>query len=430
MSKLEIYLSLVPLPVIILAGTVYLGIILMIPARYRLQTTLAFTVIWLATNKLIDLRTIQPLAKTTAFAGYMAIAMAAILNPGPKRRMPIVVWLYPIMALVGFIYILRSREGLLDIIIRFQWLMLVFAAILLVRTITDNNALMRVINGLAVGYLITTLILLSALILDPRGAYITGVGRFAPYGGNANQTGLMLSQAGFFAFYMAFRGQAKWMKPVFLGMSGLAVGLALLTGSRSIVFATAFPVLPLVTSMARRPIVAILGIVIISVVLLWLFQLGEQSRLERLGSLESARYEQWKLYMQVVKKRPLFGLLTAPGLSSRNAPCCHFHPHNAYIELLYVGGLSYGLPMFMLAIISMGYSFYIFKHRKLLPTDPVLISCLSLLLLTVYVHGFVNGIIYSPTYAWSVIHVFLSVLMISLGVDMYKYVKSLRGQAY
>ena len=430
MTRLQTYLTLVPLPIIVLAGFIYLVAILMVPARYRLQTALAFTVIWLAANKFADLRAIQPLAKTTAFAGYLAIAMAALLDPGPKRRMPRLVWLYPIMAVAAFVYILRSAEGMLDVVIRFQWLMLVIAAILLVRTITDSNALMRVINGFAVGYLLTTLILLSALILDPRGAYVTGVGRFAPYGGNANQTGLMLSQAGFFAFYMAFRGRANWLKPVFLGLAGIALGLALLTGSRSVVFATALPILPLVATIVRRPFVAALGFVIIAGMLIWLFQLGEQSRLERLYSLESSRYEQWRVYFNVFKERPFFGILSAPGYSSRIAPRLTFHPHNAYLDILYVGGLSYGLPMFMLVFLSLGYGFYIFKHRKLLPTDPVLISCLCLLLLTVYVHGFVNGIIYSPTYAWSVIHVFLAVLMITLGIDMRKYVRSRSGQAY
>ena len=430
MTRIQLYLQLIPLHYVALAGFIYLMAILMVPARYRLQTALAFTVIWLAANKFTDLRTIQPLAKTTAFAGYMAIALAALLDPGPKRRMHAIVWLYPVMAVIAFVYILRSAEGLLDIVIRFQWLMLVIAAILLVRTITDNNALMRVINGFAVGYLIVTVILLTALVFAPGGASITRMGRFAPYGGNANQTGLMLSQAGFFAFYMAFRGQANWLKPVFLGLVGIALGLALMTGSRSVVFATALPILPLVATIVRRPIVAMLGFVIIAGMLIWLFQLGEESRLERLGSLESRRYEQWSVYYDVFLDRPFFGILTRPGFSSRIAPHLTFHPHNAYLDILYVGGLSYGLPMFTLVILSLGFALYLFKHRKLLPSDPVLISCLCLLLLTVYVHGFVNGIIYSPTYAWSVIHVFLAVLMITLGIDMRKYVRSHSRRAY
>ena len=92
--------------------------------------------------------------------------------------------------------------------------------------------------------------------------------------------------------------------------------------------------------------------------------------------------------------------------------------------MLYLGGLTLAVPMGLLVFVSLGGAFYTWRHRHKLPTDPVLINCLAALMFALYFHGFVNGTIYYPTYTWSFVHVFMSLLFMTLGIETFRYVKA------
>ncbi len=423
MSTLKLYLDLVPWWAIILAAFGYTMIIILLPSRIRIQCALAVMVVWLMFNKLVDLGFVQALSKATAFSVYYGVGLAAVLQPGPKRRLNPLVFIYPVMAVIAFLYVMTVTDRDVALVIRFQWLVLVVSAILLMRTVTDHVGLMRVLTGLMIGSAIGLLVLLSALVLNPAATYARGLGRIFPYQANPNQIGLMFCLSVFVFGYFALRASNITTRSLMIGFGAISFGLGLLTGSRSVVVVMAIPLLPLLTAATRRPVLTVLAIGIAYGVLSWVLGMAEERQLQRLLSPTSERYELIGHYIEVIKDRPIFGLANTSGQSS-GGHVGLTHPHNAYIEMLYLGGLTLAVPMGLLVCVSLGGAFYTWRHRHKLPTDPVLINCLAALMFALYFHGFVNGTIYYPTYTWSFVHVFMSLLFMTLGIETFRYVKA------
>ena len=94
------------------------------------------------------------------------------------------------------------------------------------------------------------------------------------------------------------------------------------------------------------------------------------------------------------------------------------HPHSAYFNLMYMGGLSLFVPMMILLFTSLSCAFRTWRMRNFIGADPFLISILGMLLVAMYTQGIFNQVVYWPTYTWSMVHVILSVFFISIGTDL------------
>lgn len=409
------YLNVVPLPLLFLAGLLGIAGFLMIPGRVRLYASLIFMVLWLELGKYPDLGFLQAMAKATSVVAYAAVAVAALIHPGPRRRLSPITWLYVAMAVLSCVYVLPVREGLLGIVLQVQWVVLTAAALLLVRVCAEGTTFRRVLITLTVAMGIAMLIPFSAVLLNPSEALLAKIGRFTPWGGRPNQVGLLYSMAVPLLIYFSIRTPRMAIRITCLSLAAVGVGMAVIEASRAVMLTLVVGLLPLlVPMMVRRPVTMIIaGVIFAGAVGAMTGAVGEGANLERLTSLESERFHRVQRYVGYISERPLFGLMTSVDESYFGAVEDRSHTHNAYIKLLWMGGLSYFLPMFFLAIYSIWSGVFAWRHRRALANDPLLISTLFAMLLAVYIQGMADGSIYYATTLWAFWHVFLAATFIT-----------------
>ncbi|MEE9211769.1 MAG: hypothetical protein V3U29_03850, partial [Phycisphaeraceae bacterium] len=253
-------------------------------------------------------------------------------------------------------------------------------------------------------------------------------GRFTPFGGGSNQIGLYFTMATPLTLYAAIRTRYRSLKPFFYLFASLSFGMGLITASRSVAATTSIALLPLLFHLTRRPLLTLVSSVLFIAGLLVILNLAQgAARFERLGSLYTARYAQWWNYLKLVASRPMFGLMFSEGESIHGSiQLGGGHPHNAYIKLLYLGGLSFFLPLFSMAVYSglCGASVWFKRHR--LSNDPLLISTLVAMLAAMYAHGFVNAAIYGSRHVWGFFHITLACLFVTAAADLRKQTQSAR----
>ncbi len=429
MDKVEAYLKVVPLPLIALGAIAFFGILIIIPRRFRIQITVGFMTMWMMVNKLTGLGMVAYFSKTTAAVACIGVGFAAMLDSEPRRRIPVLAWLYVVAALGGFVFVLGVDDRIEALVVRFQWFVMVICAMLLARTVTDQRTLCRVLHGIVGGLVVSVVILLSAILFARGSSFKGGVGRFTPYGGLPNVYGLIFIFGTIFTVYFGVYGKTQWIKPFLLAVATISFGLGVLTAARTIVFGMVIGLSPLGAYLVRRPTIAVIGAVIVSLLLGWVLRLGdEQADLSRLRTLQTSRYVIWDAYWEIVRERPLFGLMGVKGENSKAAWQVGEHPHSAYLHTLYLGGMVFAAPQFLLILVSIIAVFYAIKRRKSLPYDPVLIVCCGVLLLDMYLLAIFGGAIYYPTYSWAFIHVFLAVLFLGIAGDARAIKKAARAQ--
>lgn len=419
MDKLQPFLDAVPLPVLLLAPILGALIFLLVPPRLRLPVALIGLVPYLTAGRLPGLGPVYLLCKATGWAALIAVAVAAILQPGQVRRPHWIAWIYVALAAIAPIYVLTAEDSLFAVALRIQWLTLVLAAVAVARTVHDAASLERVMRSLQLGLALGLLLPFSDLILRGAGSFSIGHGRFSPYGANANQIGIFISAAFVFNAYYALRDRNLLLRFVWAGVAALALGMALLTRSRSTAIACVFPALPLLLHAMRRPVLAVpVGGVMAVVAMYVISRTAELFSLERLTTLETARVSQGINYIQLsVAQRPVFGLLGTRGMTSQVDESVGTHAHNAYLDAAYVGGLSFLIPLLVLVAASLLSAAYVWRKRRLFDADPLLISTMCFLMVTIYAHGFVNQSIYYPTYTWAFVHVLFSILLVTMATE-------------
>ena len=418
MDKIVRYLELVPLPLLLVAIVGVAVAFLVVPAKYRMPAALSAMMVWLTIGEMPDLGLIQAIAKITAFAVYGLVAVTAWLDPTPRRRTPPLAWMYLVIAAFAFAFILTVSDLALALAIRVQWMILVVAVLSVSRTIVDEASLQRVIRAITFGLAVALLVPLSALILHPTQSF-HGVGRFFPYGTNANHIGVLFALAGPLTMYWAIRTPIFFLKPILIGFTAMAVGMGVLTGSRSTMIVMIGATFPLVVFLTRRPVLtAIAGLILVGGIA-WVFGFAGTVELERFESLETGRVEIGKRYLDIIAERPFLGLLETEGESFlRSESTGEAQAHNGYLETLYVGGITYAMPVFFLVAYTGLCTVRTWKRRRLIGADPLLINLLIALMVMTYAHGFVNHSLYHPTTTLSFLHVLLSVFFMGLVMDM------------
>ncbi len=419
MDRIELYLDIVPIPILLAGVAGAILCFLAIPAQYRLVLALSIVPVWLTIGRLPDLGILSPAAKLSSSLVLFLVAVGAFLHPGPRRRMPGLVWLYVIMAVVSFLYVFQVSDRMVALLLRTQWLMMVLAAIALVRTVVTFQDLLRIINGLAFGCFLALLLPLSGLILFPGEAFLRGAGRFQPYGVNSNQIGMLFALSIPLLYYKAITTRAVSLKPIILGAVGLTIGMALLTASRQTALAILMVGIPIIFKLSRRPVITIVALAVGFGAVTYVVGLAENTAFDRFTQLESERMVIWQQYInQVYTSRPLFGLLGVNSELAFRSSVVGAHPHSAYFNLMYMGGLSLFVPMMILLVTSLSCALRAWRMRNQMGVDPLLISLLGALLLAMYTQGIFNQVVYWPTYTWSFVHVVLAIFFITIGSEL------------
>ncbi|MCH2149229.1 MAG: hypothetical protein MK095_07325 [Phycisphaerales bacterium] len=421
MDRIQIYLDIVPLPVA-MAGAFFVCLIfLAIPSQHRIFAALAVMPIWLTMSRLPDFQItwLPPAAKITSIMGYSFVGLAAMLHPGPRRELPRYVWLYLAMAVIAIVFVLRVDDRTVALILRLQWLTLVFAGIMLARTIVSAQDLMRIVNALAFGCFFALALPLSALILFPGESFLKGGNRFEPYGVNSNQIGMLFALALPLLAYKGLQARTAILKPLLLGAAGITVGMALLTGSRQTLLAILMVSVPLIFKFSKRPVLTIIALAVGAFAVSYVMGMADATAIDRFSDFESERIYIWQAYIRdVFMQRPLFGLLGVSGEEAFKSSVVGMHPHSAYFNMMYMGGLLYTVPMLWLLWKSLVSMKQVWSNRSLLGVDPLIISILAMLLGAMYVQGLFNQVVYWPTYAWSFLHIILACFFISIAEDL------------
>lgn len=390
--------------VLVLAGLGGLLIFAFLPARLRLRLGVWLIGPWLTLGMLQELGAPYQAAKMTEPLLFLWIAGAAALGPGARRGLGLGAWLYPLFGLAGAAFVVTATDWALAVALRAQWVVLGVAALLLARLATDRERLGEILLDLALGCSVGSLMAGSGLLFDAS-PFRAGLGRFFPYGSNPNHIGLLFAMSVPLCLWAATerRGLVRgWL----VGSASLALGLALLTGSRSVLLALAALSVPLVVHFRRHPAVLV-GTALISALgaaLLYGSAAAEEADPSHLESVDTDRAQVAEYYLtHVIAERPLVGLLGTEGQSALMDSGAGTHPHNAYLELFYVGGLVYALPMLGLLGAAIGRAW---RERQARDRRDLLLQRMILTsLAAVALHGFVNGAMYYPTYPWAFLHV-------------------------
>lgn len=422
-ALLREYLPNVSLETLFMVGAIAFLTFVLLPRTRRLEVSIVLTVVWLTLCRMPDLE-IQKVARLTSPFPFLLLSAAALLEPGPRCRLPAIAWLWPVLSAASLCFVWTVEDRIPAVAIRLHWFLLTLSAVLVVRTITGRDDLARIWRALTLGVALSLLVPLSAILLRPAEAIREGIGRFFPYAANANQIGVLLVLGPVLCCYAAFSSRRLPMRLLWLGMVAASLGMGLLTVSRSVVVLTALSLVPLAQRLVSRPGTAIVSgsIVVLGVVAL-IGEIGTPAKFDRLGSLESARYELWREYVDVIADRPFLGLWGTRGLLSTHEPTLGHHPHSAYLYNAYLGGLALTLPMAWITLRSLRGSWAVWRARHRLDAEPLMLTLMGGIFVASVLHGFVNGTIYFPTYSWSWIHVSFSVFFLAMD-------RSLRGTGH
>ncbi len=407
-TRLAAYLDILPVWQTVCIAAIVIGVALMIPRNYRLGTAIAIMAFWLSMHKYERLGLIATVPKATYFLPYILIILTAALHPGPRQRVSAVAWIYVGLALLSPIYVITVFDRNIALIHRFGWLMLVLAAISVVRTMVDQRSTKYVIASMVWGFGFAVGIGLTSIVFDTAAAYRSGLGRFRPYGASGGLMGPLYLQASVLAAYIALREPRNLIKLILGALSVVAIGLTVMTGTRAPIYLTGLAFIPILIPMTRRPIFAILFWTTGCLCLAWLTSLAPKLALQRLGTLETGRTRIFIQYLDVIAERPLFGLLATQGRSSLVAAEVGAHPHNSYLKALYVGGVSYAIPVFAIMAYAAYCAVAVWLNRKKMREDPLLISVLAVLLACIYLHGFVTLMNFSAAESLAFLHILIA----------------------
>lgn len=384
--------------------------------KLRLKVFLFLAIVTSTLSRLVDLEYSADMAKAffPLFFGFLVVA--ALAHPGPKRRLPWYCAALVVLAGISFLYIRGVLDFQVAFILRAQWLMITVAGLLVVRTIRDQQSLRYVLEGMALGMLGGVLLTGSQLVVNPAHAFSMGFGRFSPYGANPNQIGLLFAMAIPISLYLAVTAKSNAVRFGFLAVMCLAILQSALTLSRASMFIAALPSIPTLFVLCRHPGVIILGLVAAYVIGSQTIDDLEGFDLEHVSTdAVEKRFDHTLHLLEVVERRPMFGLLF-----TKHEHFVHedINAHNAYVDLLYLGGYSLAIPHFALFLFGHYSAWLTWINRRQSGFDPLAISMLAAFSVCIFLHGFINGTILYPTYIWSFVHVIVLTFFLGAGLRL------------
>jgi hypothetical protein len=411
MDRLAEHLDVVSMPAAAACAAVGLVLLFVTPSRLRLPLSLASMVVTLTLSRLTDIGWASNLAKVLSPLSFVLVAIASYSQPGRRMPLPKYCSLYVMVAVAAIWYVAQTEDRSLAMALRVQWLLLVASALLTARTVVDERSLRRVLLGLFAGGGVACLLTSSAIALAPVQSLQNGFGRFMPYQANPNQIGVLFAVTTALGMYFSLRTHSSSAKLCCIFLTAVAFGQSLLTLSRGSFLVIGLAATPSACVALRRPLFAIFSLGFMAFVLVTVLRYAESSDFERVRNVDD-RTSFTLAVLEEVKDRPLWGLATADGLMTYNPD---LNAHNAYVEMIYIGGVSLAGPLFALQLWGHWSMARLWFLRRWLPFDPLLISVLAGFSLALLIHGFINDMIYYPTYTWAYLNILVACLAMSLG---------------
>lgn len=419
MDKLQTYLDIVPLPIVMIAVIGTLVAFLATPSRHRCSLLLCVLPTVLFASKCPELNVIQSVTKLASGPLLLLLALAAFLQPGPKRQIPPIAYLY---VLAGFytLFCITGIQSLGDgLLLKGQWVVLTIAGLSLSRCIVTMKDLDRILSSIAIGAIASLSIPASSIAIQQGKAFVAGLSRLAPWGAGSNIIGVTLMLAASLSLYMVLKTPNGPRRLFFLGAFVAGVGFVVITGSRMSVFSLGIISMIMLLPYMKRPglLLVIGGVVAAGLPFFTSFDEGAGQRLASLDS--SGRTEIWAEYFGLSLRRPL-GLMGNTGGELLQDIEIGDHAHNAWIDLLYVGGyplLFMHLAILIPAIIG---AVRFWRYRKMWPTNESRMTArmLCALLFAMFAQSNTNQALLYPTYTWALLGVTFFTLIISLASEL------------
>lgn len=408
----------VPAELLTLGVMVLILLPILIPRKYHLAAALAFLAAWLNLSRFSQLAPITSIAKVTFWLPIVLVIVAALLHPGPKRKVSPWMFIYFVIPFIGMACIATTNDATLGMVYQLNLFLVSLTAFCVLRTIVDYKSFCYVMWSLGIGLLVPLGVTTYAMLLG--GHFRPGLGRFEPYGILSNQLIPMLLQFMVISL-LFFHGTANFVSRVAaIALFGLAGAQLIATGSRQGLVTLMLVLIPWGTVVVRRPLIAALCVIVASASFVYVFGfLSEATGVGRLSSTDdSNRIEIAKLYTQTIAERPVIGLLGTRHQSCIVAQGAPTHAHNAYLEALYIGGIVYGGPLLLVVAMTVYSAVYVFWYRKEVNLDRAQSLLLCGFMAAIYAHGLISNMPFTSVSSWSFINILLSGFFLNLRGDL------------
>lgn len=419
MDKLQTYLDLVPLPLVLLGAMASILVFFLVPGRLRCPILLMILPSVLFASKCPDLDVIQSVTKLASGPLLMALAVAAVIEPGPKRALPGIAFVY-VLAAVYSLFCITGIQSLGDgMLLKGQWVVMTIAGLSLSRCVVTMMDLDRLLSSVAIGAIISQAIPASSIALQQGKAFVAGLSRLAPWGAGSNIIGVTLMLSASLALYMVLKTPNGPRRLFYIGAFVAGVGFVVLTGSRMSAFSMAIiAFILLLPYLKNLGLLLVLGIMVLGG--LSFFLSFDEGAGERLASLDSSgRLEIWAEYFRVSLSRPL-GLLGTSGQDLLQDNSIGNHAHNAWIDAIYVGGYPLLLMYAVILIPTIVSTIRFWRYRNRWPTVESGLAARMLLatLVAMFAQSNTNQALLYPTYVWALLGVTFFPLVTSLSRDL------------
>ncbi|MDG1837222.1 MAG: hypothetical protein P8I91_00280 [Phycisphaerales bacterium] len=419
MDKLAIYLEIVPLPVLVIGAIAACIVFVMLPANSRPFILIWLMPLWLFLSKCVDLGAIQAMTKLSSGILLLLIAVAAWLRPGERRYIPGIVWLYPVAGVWMMICVVGTSNNIDMLLIRGQGIVMALAAISLIGSLRDLEDLARLMRAMAVGTTIALVVPFSALAIQGSGAFIPGLHRFEPWGASPNMIGISFVISGAMLLYLLMTTKVQLYRLICMGGFAASCGFILLAGSRMSFMSLGIVSVLMLFPLVKRPGILIAGGIVAAILIPIIagFEEGAGARLTELHS--SGRVEIWWDYLHTLIRRPL-GLFGTSGHDGLMDEIIGNHAHNAWIDMLYVGGIPLFIMMFIPAIVAAKSILRTWRARKLFvyAEDQMTIHAVSSIMVAMFLQSMTNQTLYYPTVTWAFLGMVFFMFAISFRDDL------------
>lgn len=410
MSTLENYLQLIDARVVSVAVAFALIFTLFVRGNAKLWVALFVLPLWLGCSRLPGLGMVGLMAKATLPAFIAIVAFSAMMYRSPygKREIPWPLWLLPPAGLVGIFSTGLDDSFWLGVILGASWFLMMVANLFIVWNMPTETELLRAFRVFAMGCVFASAVPILSFFLPGGQPFATGLGRYTPFGGNPNQVGTTLMLGAILGTYLALTTRSIW-RLIWFAFAALGATQAVITASRSVVFTLAIASIPLALMALRRPLFAILlSVAMLGSIAFVFSQIDTDVSFARLGNLESGRWITAEIYLRWIAANPIGGTLLT---SSR--PGTEDHPHNAFIGLLYEGGLLLFLPMLIFTVQSVWAGFRNLFDPRALTTDRVFKGLEPWLVVAMVAHGFTTLALFHSTFSWAFAFILLGSIAIA-----------------
>lgn len=386
---------------------------LLIPARLRVWVAISIALVWWSVFRADSL----PLAgflSQLRLAPLALVIVTALIHPRDGQRRPptTAVTAYLWIAVCAVVFVFNVDDFGSAVVARVTWAMTILAALLVARIFNPATDVHRLVGSIALAGAVFTVICVAGLAVSSEDL-LSPYARFDPWGINPNALGGLLA-IGAGALYVVSQ-RRRGLRLVAWVLIAADAGILLLTASRGNLLILAFALLPvLVLGLRRRPLAALTTMGALVAGGWYAVSNVPVARFERLGDLESSRGEIRGLYWAEVVERPFTGLLFSDGQTAHMLAGFPLDEHNAYLRLLYLGGLALFVPVMAVSALSL------VRARRWLRSSRGGENHTSVLFLTatlvgLFVYSYTNRLIYEPLGVLPFFHALLLMLALQHG---------------